>query len=675
MKQYSIRQQVAAITFIPLFIMAICMEIFFMQERIRDMDNDLLKQGELLVHHLAANSEYGVFSNNHQMLLQAVNGALQQQDVRGAAVLNPASEILSSAGRFSVLVNAELIDKSFVENEIVEMIGGSERQTLAQINKTDDAIIFKPALTGDSKSVWFYHAIIPAQIVLDNGGEKEAIKPLGAVIVEISKSRFEENKSRMLWTTLSVTALFLTIVFYAVYLASRSIINPISDFSSAVQKIGEGRLDTRVSEATSIRELSTLAQGLNETTINLQQERANLEYRIEKATRALREKKDEAERSSESKSHFLAVASHDLRQPLHAAGLYIAELQRRVQSDEQHHLVDRIERCIESLSSLLNALFDISKLDAGAVIPQIQSCNLATIMECLAADFQMLAGQKDIRLVVRPLYGYIATDSQLVERILVNLIGNAIRYTQRGGCVLVACRKRNGYLCIEVRDNGIGISETDQKKVFREFFQIAPESHGQNPVDGVNKGLGLGLSIVDRLVKLLGYHIELRSKPGNGSTFTLKIPVENYAEHQTDVQSKLEDKAEYRVKKASLVGTRLLVVDDDVAVLSSTSSFLRSCGCAVDFASSFSQVEQLLSEGAEWDLVISDYHLEDGKNGLDVISAVRRHHNRPTPCILVSGDTKQSVVEAVKANGYTLLQKPVKPGKLKSLMMHLLDPL
>ena len=662
MRQYGIRQQVAWLTFIPLLIMAIFMEAYFLQERFSDMDKGLLDRGELVAHQLAASSEYGVFSNNQAFLQNIASGALQQADVRGVAVLSATSEVLFSAGEFSLPLKDEIIGKMLATNERFN------RREFASFEKADHAIFLQPHPHQNStlQSLWLYHAIIPAQIALDEGSAKTAA-PVGAVILEVSKVRHEGHKTRMLWTTLSATILFLALAFYLVYLASRSIVEPIRKLSKTVQEIGEGKLDTRISMETHVRELSTLAQGLNESTARLQQERANLQYRVDEATQALREKKEEAERASEGKSHFLAVASHDLRQPLHALGLYVAELQRRVSGTELQRLVGQVEHSIEALSILLNALLDISKLDAGIVVPQIQPCNMDALLERVAADFRVLAGQKNIRLIIHPSCGYVSSDPQLLQRILMNLVSNAIRYTRQDGRILIACRKRGAYLRIEVRDNGVGIPEADQANIFREFFQIARPQVGFD----ANKGLGLGLSIVDRLARLLGHRIQLRSRTGYGSVFALEVKLADSAYKQHTAQTPPDSAPEDGI--SPLAGKKMLVVDDDMDVLSSTASLLRSWGCVVSEASSFSQVEQLLRDGQAWDFIVSDYQLEESKNGIDVIALVRQHHDKPVPFILISGDTSPAVLKSAEENGYPLLQKPVKPGKFRSLIVHLLE--
>lgn len=661
-KLSSIRRQVAWLTLIPLLVMAVCLEAFFLYSRFSDLDRGLLERGKLVARQLASSSEYGVFSNNQAFLRNIANGALQQTDVRGLLILNAASEPLIEAGEITSPSKRIVPDaKPALSLSLVELTNASENNTVDLLTP----------IRSSGDSLWIYQPIVPAQVALDDLDAKPVIQQVGAVIVEMSKARTEGLKSQMLWFTLIATALFLAFSIFLVYLASRSITYPILKLSEAVRNIGKGNLDTRVSLSTRVGELSTLAQGINDMTGQLQQERAILQQRVAEATQALREKQEAAERSSHDKSRFLAVASHDLRQPLHALGLYIAELRCKVFGEEQQHLVGQVEHSVEALSTLLNALLDISKLDAGAVVPQMQSCDVAALLERVASDYQMLASIKNIRLVVRPFAGYVTSDPVLLERVLMNLVSNAIRYTYPNGCVMIACRKRGKQLHIEVRDNGIGISKADQANIFREFFQLT-----QPQLDSSN-GLGLGLAIVDRLVKLLGQRIELRSAPGKGAVFSLMVPLtpETFGSGSTDSNSPMAAESEQKIDSSQLLGKSVLIVDDDALVLESTSTILASWGCSVSSASSLADVQKMLDEGVEWDLVISDYQLGVDVTGIDVISAVRMVHNKDeiTPCILISGDTSPAVLKLASVSGHHLLHKPVKPAKLRSLVLYLIE--
>lgn len=661
MKQFSIRQYVAWLTFVPLFVMAISMELYYLRHHFSQMDQSMLEKGELLAHQLAAGSEYGVFSNNMSFLQDIASRTLHQNDIRGVAIFDANARILASAGQFSSAFKSEIVEQK-----------AANRLQFAHTGDIDEAIVLHPA-TNDVSDLWLYHAIIPTQIAFDDFGSKTTIKPTGSVILEISWDRHERHKTQMLWVTLLVTLLFLAIASYLVYLAGRGITRPIRKLSEAVQAIGAGKLDTRVKLETSVTELATLVQGLNKTTEHLEQEQGVMQQCIADATLALRAKKEEAERASHDKSRFLAVASHDLRQPLHALGLYVAELQRKMSGTTQQHLSEQIGQSVDALAMLLNALLDISKLDAGAVVPQIRTCSVEAMLQRIAADYQMLAKLKNIRLVIRPCAAHVTSDPLLLERILANLISNAIRYTEQNGSVMVACRRRGNLLRIEVRDNGIGISKTDQGNVFREFFQLA------QPHLNTQKGLGLGLAIVDRLVKLLGHRIELRSAPGKGTVFALEVPIASHpVKSAVDISGRFsfyqgEEETAAPAEISPLAEKRLLVVDDDAAVLSGTASAMSSWGCQISTAGSVAKVVQLIRGGAEWDFIVSDYQLGNDTNGIDVINLVRQHQNRQVPCLLITGDTSQAVLKLVSVSGYQLLHKPVRPAKLRSMIVHLLE--
>ncbi len=642
MRRIGIRGQITALTLIPLLLVVISMEAYFLRDRFADLDNDLQEHGKLLARQLAGSAEYGVFSNNQPFLESIVGYTLTHSDVRSVAIVDSGSRTLhySEASKGRGL--------------------RSEGARRPQVDLLTPVHI-------DDHSVWVYHPIVPVQVGLDDLGETPKPQQIGAVVIEMSRHNTKKRKSEMLWFTIGVTALILAFPLYAILLASRNITYPIRRLGEAVQKIARGNLETRVQVSErDTHELNQLAIGFNNMASQLQEDRAVLEERIEEATRALRAKKDEAERASHDKSHFLAVASHDLRQPLHALGLYIAELQRKVTGNEQQHLLSQVERSVESLSTLLNALLDISKLDAGAIVPHIQPCDVGEMLKHVAADYQILSSLRNIQLIIRPCEAYVHSDPMLLERILTNLVSNALRYTPHNGRVMIACRRRRNRLRIEVRDNGIGISKSDQVNIFREFFQL-----NQPQLDS-SKGLGLGLAIVDRLVKLLGHRIELRSAPGLGTVFAVEVPIAQVAV-ETAADAAQNRNSETSADDSILAGKRLLVVDDDEMVLNSTARILAAWGCEVTLAASVAQVEGLLQDGLSWDLVISDYQLENHATGIDVIAKVKEHQGVGLPCILISGDTGPTVLKLAAVSGHHLLHKPVKPAKLRSLLIHLLD--
>ncbi len=658
----NIQQQMALITLIPLLILTIFLESFLLHGRFADLDLSLMERGKLIARQMASSSEYGVFTNNQEFLRMIANGSLREPDVRGVAILNASSEILLTVGS---MTSAKFETGSTLK--VAQQNGSKLTHAKWGEPPTFGGIDVSNQIKESNQSIWLYQPIVPTQVAVDDLDISEPAKKIGAVIVEMSKAHTEQDKLEMLIVALISTVLFLMIALYLIYRASLSITRPIHLMSKAVEKIAKGDLGTRTKFSTNVVELSTLAHGLNEMGVQLEQDREILQQRIDQATQALREKKDEAVLANQDKSRFLAAASHDLRQPLHALGLYVAELRRQLSSSSQRHLVEQVEQSVDALVTLLNALLDISKLDSGGVIPQYQSCRMSAIISRVEADYHMLAAIKNVKLVVRTSSLYVNTDPILLERILTNLVSNAIRYSHPGGCVMIACRKRGNQLRIEIRDNGIGISREDQSNIFNEFFQVS------KPQLDSSKGQGLGLAIVDRLVKLLDLGIELRSTLGRGSIFALRVPIDNGQSHLAVSGKYPALQSAMTVEKLPLQGKSVLVIDDDELVLASTATILASWGGAVETANNLDRLQALLSAGAVWDLIISDYQLADDETGIDVIAMVRKYTNNQTPAILISGDTSTDLLQLANTAGHHLMHKPVKPAKLRSLLMFLLN--
>jgi len=473
----------------------------------------------------------------------------------------------------------------------------------------------------------------------------------------------QQNFNDVVLLSLAVAGFIAGLFFYLLWLASGRITDPVIKLGTTVQGIVHDNSVTPDTVTTQAVEMEGLAQGINAMTLQLQQEQEIFQQRIDETTQLLRQKKEIAEHSSQNASRFLAVASHELRQPLHALNLYIEELQRKVTGAEPQHLVGQINHSVEALTTMLNALLDISKLDARTIVPKITSCSLEGLLERVSDTHIVLAHIKNIRLVVRPCACHVTSDQQLLERILMNLVSNAIRYTPANGSVLVACRHRGNKVRIEVRDNGIGIAAADQANIFREFHQCT------QPQLDTRKGLGLGLAIVDRLVKLLGLKLTLRSEPHKGSIFAIEVP------HAHLPQSGTQPGNQPAMSEITscLPGKKLLIVDDDPLVLESTVHILEAWGGVVSSADSMEAVTRLLVEGRDWDLVISDYQLEDHITGLDVIRAVRCQQGEIIPCVLITGNISISVAELAEAEKVHLLTKPVRPAKLRSLLEYLLN--
>jgi CheY-like chemotaxis protein/two-component sensor histidine kinase len=358
-----------------------------------------------------------------------------------------------------------------------------------------------------------------------------------------------------------------------------------------------------------------------------------------------------------AKSRFLAAASHDLRQPLHALNLFVAQLRRETDQAERARLVERVDASVAAMNELFNALLDISKLDAGVVTPSISEFPVDHLLKRIEMTFSAAAREKGLRLRVVSSGAFIRSDFILLERILLNLVSNAIRYTVGGG-VMVGCRHRGDVLRIEVWDSGIGIPEDQRSSIFREFYQLPAAERDRSG------GLGLGLAIVDRLCRLLDHPIELTSWLGRGSRFAVVVAMAP--------PSRLTDEPSEVVTDQTM-GKLVLVIDDDALVLDSMRGVLKSWGCSVVTANSGATALACLAELERTpDLIISDYRLSDGNNGIQAIERLRKALRAPVPAFLISGDTAPERLREARAGGYYLLHKPVLPITLRATISQLL---
>jgi signal transduction histidine kinase/ActR/RegA family two-component response regulator len=405
-------------------------------------------------------------------------------------------------------------------------------------------------------------------------------------------------------------------------------------------------------------EVGALAAGVNNMAEALQTHRGELEKRIREATADLAAKKDMAERANSAKSRFFAAASHDLRQPLHALSLFVAALKARDQQPEAQNLIDSIEASTATMEMLFSALLDISRLDAGIIEARPVHFSLRTLLLDLDKQFGALAAEKRLRLRFRPCDITLYSDPMLIERILVNLISNAIRYTDDGG-VLVACRRRGRMLRLSVIDTGRGISPDQQESVFQEFVQL------HNPARDRSKGLGLGLAIVSRLGRLLGHRVELRSRPGHGSVFSIDVPLGD---------AELIDPPAPESPAGVIPDDALvLLVDDESAILRGMAELFDNWHIDLVTAHSADEAAQWLdSIGRLPDVIVSDYRLPDDTDGIEVITRLRQKFGHDIPAILVTGDTAPDTILRITQAGFPLLHKPLRPAKLRALLTHLI---
>ncbi|MBK6336256.1 MAG: response regulator [Betaproteobacteria bacterium] len=374
----------------------------------------------------------------------------------------------------------------------------------------------------------------------------------------------------------------------------------------------------------------------------------------EEAQRQAEAARVRAEAADRAKSRFLAAASHDLRQPLHALGLFAAALGQRSHEPESMAIVERIKTLAGSLGALFSSLLDVSKLEAGIVVAAPRDVALAPLLERIANDFAPEALDQGLDLLVLPTRRVVRSDPLLLERILRNLVANALKYTQRGG-VLVGCRPRGGGVSIEVWDTGPGIPPAEQSRIFEEFYQIGNAERDRA------KGLGLGLAIVRRLADLLGHRVELASRPGRGSVFRVQVP--RASGDVADAPPGVDAPA------TTLTGRRILVVDDEVAVRDGMCDLLAAWGCR---AEAFAGPAEVPPDTLPPDAMIVDYRLVGSVDGLAAIAELRARFGRDLPAILISGESSSAHLARIDASGIPLLHKPVPPAKLRAALQYTL---
>ncbi|MDY7067218.1 Sensor histidine kinase RcsC [Pseudomonas extremaustralis] len=402
-------------------------------------------------------------------------------------------------------------------------------------------------------------------------------------------------------------------------------------------------LEQRVAQRTS--ELTAL----NDQLLMEIDERRRMETR-------LREAKLEAEQANLSKTKFLAAVSHDLLQPLNAARLFTSALLER----PSETLVRNVSNSLEDVENLLGTLVDISKLDAGVIKADIAPFALSELLDNLATEYTELARSEGLELHFVGCSALVRSDIQLLARILRNLLSNALRYTYKGRVVL-GCRRQHQRLSIQVWDSGMGIAEERLEEIFQEFKRGDVQRPDQD------RGLGLGLAIVEKIAGILGHRISVRSWPGKGSMFSVEVPLSATAPTPLPIPTMSDAMLE------RLQGARVWVLDNDAAICAGMRTLLEGWGCRVVTALSEQDLaRQVDNYHAEADLLIADYHLDDDQNGVDAVARINARRGQAIPALMITANYSNELKQQIRELGHTLMHKPVRPMKLKTAMSHLL---
>ncbi len=392
---------------------------------------------------------------------------------------------------------------------------------------------------------------------------------------------------------------------------------------------------------------------VRERTTELTQLNHQLLREIEERRRA----EQKAEQANLSKTKFLAAVSHDLLQPLNAARLFTSALQEQSSSPA---LVRNVSNALDDVESLLGTLVDISKLDAGVIKADVATFAVSDLLDNLAAEYAATAASEGLRLSYVPSSLRVRSDIQLLARILRNLLSNAIRYTPHGR-LLLGCRRRGRRLSIEVWDTGIGIPLDKREEIFQEF------KRGDSQRPDQDRGLGLGLAIVEKIAGILGHRIQVRSTPGKGSVFSIDVPLSRQAPKPQAALPEVLPLLE------RLEGARIWVLDNDAAICAGMRTLLEQWGCRVNTALNEEDLAaQLPEDAADAGLLIVDYHLDNDRNGLDAVAAINAQRLSPLPALMITANYSNELKQQVRELGHTLMHKPVRPMKLKAAISHLL---
>ncbi len=612
---------------LPAILLAVILSLVFMRGRFNDLESEFDRRGLALTRQLATAAEFPVFAANLNALSALLQTYMQENDVNGIVVLNNNGQVLARLG-------IELA-KSTVARAISE---GSFR---------------------NAAGTWvaFSAPIIPLDVLQDDPyaslGTRNlpARQVMGTVVIELSLQRIDEDRKQLVSTGINVTLLSLLGAALLAILLSRLVSRPIMRIKHAIDRIGKGEQQVRVS-VDHQGDLRELELGVNLMAASLDRASSDLRQQVEEVTAQLQLKIAEAERANTAKSWFLAAASHDLRQPLHALSMFAAALDERIKYPEVRVLVDSVSRCVAALEGLFNALMDISRLDAGAVNPSFVHFRIKEWVDYLVAEYQPTVELKGLRLLAEGPDIAAYSDKILLETMLRNLIGNAIRYTDSGEITL-RWSAQDTHLLLEVSDTGIGIKPEDCEIIFQEFTQL------NNPERDRSKGLGLGLAIVDRIARIIDCTVSVSSTPGAGSTFRLSLP-------PGDMNKVVKEDVEETQTDDIESGLLVVVVDDEVTVRDGMQSLLLTWGCQVIAAESAEAVLASLQRAP--DVIIADYRLREQRTGIEAITRLRAKWGPQIPALLVTGDMTAEALRHVHDSGFTLLHKPVRPAKLRSFL-------
>jgi two-component system, sensor histidine kinase len=632
MKRLGIRARVLLAAILPVVTIGLLLAGVFVVVEVADLDSAHRQRTFALARQLASTAEFAVFTGNQAALNALLSAAAREQDVTGVSVIGRDGTAIAGSGR--VTTDLALLPRS----------ADGIREVTHKLART------------------VVHPIVASEIPVDDlfresvrshGPESQL---LGYVVLELTRESLAERERTLLIGGLVTTLAGLLFGCLLAIPLSRGVIRPIVRLSGVVERFGRGDLSARVSTSEA-SPLAALEAGVNRMAAHIEQSREELKRQVADATNELLLKKEEAEQANAAKSRFLAAASHDLRQPIHALTLLMASLDDEIAGKGRAgYLLGRAQNAIDTVSDMFDALLDISKLDAGVMEKTVRAFPVQVLLSHVETLFTPVALEHGLRFSVVRSTVWVQSDPGLLERLVQNLVSNALKYTASGG-VVVGCRRRGTSIAIEVWDTGLGIAAEDQALIFQEFIRL------QNSLADRSKGLGIGLAIVERISRLLQHPVRLRSTPGSGSVFSVEVPraAASVPVVAPGIASVVLD----------FTGCRVALIDDDGAIRDALSDLLQRWGCNVTSAGSEAALLDALPENSRLDLLICDYRLGGDQSGLKVIEHIRQALRAEVPALLVTGDTAHAPLKEARASGVELLHKPLAPAKLRQVMQRL----
>lgn len=617
-----IRTRAFLLGLLPTLLVAALLTAFHLHTRLDELDSTLSQQGMTMARHLATSAEYGVFSGNTTALGALLDDAVAEPGVKSATVVWPDQTRLSRGDPIP---------------QLPPLHAASQWQ--------------------DAAYAWFTHPVRPGTLDESDpfiNASTLANPPLAWIVIGVDLNQKQVLARQLLLASGGITLLGLALAVLLIHRLALTGLQPLLDIIKAVKRISTGGFGARVDETAASPELRELQAMVNQMSESLRSYQQDMEARVRTVTAELEHKKREAEQASLAKSRFLAAASHDLRQPMHAISLYVESLKPQMQGRAAEDTLNKIERSILGTVELFNAILDVTKLDAGVIQPDVGPVRIRKLFIDLADEYAAEADAKGLSLRVRAPDVWIESDVILLERILRNLLSNALRHTTHGG-VLLSARFHAGKLGLQIWDTGIGIAPEHQSRVFDEFYQAGTQDAQ------TRQGLGLGLSIVQRLARLLAYPLRLHSRLGRGTVISLYVPL---------LVQEPESLDETCADNGGTLKGRVLVVDDDLAVLDALGHLLQQWGLKVDLLHNLHLVRHALWTAP--DVVLVDYQLLNGETGLMVAHEVHKRWGMSIPVVLITGDTRTETIHLLRQSGLPVLHKPVRVNQLRALLTTLL---